>query len=446
MKITIYKYLRSTAVNGNNNYFFSSNHSDWKLQYYDKFETNRQLLDSFPIFREEWSQEDNADVLKSGYFDLKLAISMTERSFTLNESIYKFLENVDAGIGKYRYVVVCETGSIERTYSGILDTNTIKANLSINDRQYYITFSVTGMEKEAIELMKLYPISRILHNMSFENEYLSNMFYNILSSKLILQSNLEIEDKIGSDIIIDRVIQNNVFNANFNEDLQSCNIKVWAAFRSFLIGYAIKFKILYEGNNGEFPIFKMVLFFRSDGVNQESITKFLKHEKSYITSGSNYVAIFYSAYTDSVNTDIDHNTGLIFNINEVLVTPQSVYIDHYKTLDYYQLPNYKTVQGSEVFRFSLDLFASGGNSENIAYCRCVAGQDLNPLITYIANTQLGYLLKGSRAKKDITIKVPDDSNIILGTKAEIENKSYILERITSYDNFNNKMETEWIEE
>ncbi len=446
MKMTIYKYLIPTSPNGINNYFYSSTQADRKLAYYDKFESSRQLLNSFPIFREEWTKEENIDLLKTGYFDMKLAISMSERSYTLGHSVTDFFEDIESGIGKFKYVIVCETGTPERTYSGVIDTNTVEADLSVNDNQYYVTFSVTGIEKEAIQLMKLFPITRIQHDMSFEGEYLSNLFYNILSDKLILESTLDIQSKINQDIIIDRTIQNNVFNANFDIDLQTNNIKVWNAFRSFLVGYGFRFKILYEGNNGEFPLFKMNLFFRTDGLNNVTINKFLKHKKAYITSGAEYIAIFYSFYTDTVNPDIDHYQGVIFNINEVYVTGQSAYIDHYKNSNYYRLPNFKTIPAEVVFKLDLQIYPSGGASFNIAYCRCVAGQSLNPLITWIANTQLGFLLRGFRSKQLLTIKVPDDSNIILGTKAEIDNKSYTLERITSFDNFNNKMETEWIEE
>lgn len=442
MKVTIYKYLRPSIANSNDYYFYNPSNVNSKLSYYDKFEMNRQLVDSFPIFREEWSQEDNVDILKTGFFDMKLAISMSERSYTMAHSIYEFFENVEAGIGNFKYVVVCETGNIARTYSGVMDVNTLKANVSVNDKEYYITFSVTGIEKEVVDLMKLYSIRRIGSNFNFDNQYLLHLLNDILSDKLTLQSNLDLVNKLGYELTIDRSRQNKFYDAHYNSALHRSNFKIWDAFKSFVIGYAFKFKVIYDGNDGQFPLFKLVLFYRSDALNETTITKYLKHEKAFATSANKYVAMFYTQKDDSFS-------GFIMNITDIIVADSDHTIDYLSGLNAYRIPGESgefIISANNVLRISLDLYDATLPEGNYAYCRLVVGNTIDPLLTYIANTQLGYLLKGSRAKKNLTIKVPDDSNIILGTKAEIDNKSYTLERITSFDNFNNKMETEWIEQ
>lgn len=442
MKVTIYKYLRHTANYGDDSYFYDSGDPTWMISYYDKLEMNRQLLDSFPIFREEWSQEDAIDILKTGYFDMKFAISMTERSATKDQRVYEFFENADQGIGKYKYLVVCESGNIERTYSGVIDTNTLEADLSVNERQYYISFSCTGIEKDLIMIMKKFYVPGISHDMSFENAYISYLLIDILSEKLSLQSLLDIDGKIGYDLNIDQAILTQLLATN-------TNLKVWDVFKSFVIGYGFKFKLIYDGTDGEYPRFKLVLFFRTEGINETTISKYLRNKKSYVVGASKYVAVLYTQYTDEDNQDIDHFTGFIMSVEGMYITNQSQYIDYNKANDTYSLSfsPYRSFTGAEVLRISLDLYNSGSTFlNNIAICRCVPGITINGMLIYMARTQLMYLLRGLRSKRNLTIKIDENSNITLGTKATIDNKNYTLERITSFDNFNNKMETEWIEE
>lgn len=450
MKITIFKYLKPTAVNGNDNYFFNTSNPAWKLSYYDKISFVRQPLDSFPIFREEWQAEEDVDILKTGYFDVKLALTMTELSATRNVSVYRFFENMQAAIYDYRFLVICETDHYQRNYSGFIDNNTINTDETINDRQYYLYFSVTGIEKEVVQCMKQNKIARLLADKDFENVYLPYLLQQMLGTKLELNSQLNINSKIGYTLKIDKTIYNKLFDANFNTTLETVNISVWDAFKSFLIGYQFRFNVKYTMfssiSEGPYPKFIMTLFFRSEAYNTVSISKLLTNKKSFISFGKKCVAILYTKLPSVTDTEITLYTGVVISREMTYITTNSTRIRYNSDAKVYYLDNNFTVKEEEITIINLPLYNGNLSAGDIAICKSVSGQDINSLLEYIAATQLPYLLEAEKMKKTATVKVPNNSSMILGSKAEFDGNNFTLERINSYDNFNNTMETEWIQE
>lgn len=119
-------------------------------------------------------------------------------------------------------------------------------------------------------------------------------------------------------------------------------------------------------------------------------------------------------------------------------------IIHHKAAGFYRINNV-TIYENTVKKINLPLYDANLVAGDVAYCRLVQGDDLQYVMQYVANTQLGYLLTALKSRRKITVKVPDDSNLMIGSMSEFDNKTFICERINSYDNFNQKMETEWIE-
>ena len=196
MKIFIWKYI---ATGDNLNYFDRNS----TLEYSDRIEFQKQLLDSFPIFREEWSSDEDINILKTGYFDVKLSLNSGEKSVG-DKTILQFFENLTTNLKNFKYIIFCETGAAEQSYSGVIDSTSFRLDLSYNEGQEYLYFSVTGIETEFVDLLKSTYVTKTLGNMSFEDYYLPyTLFYWADPGKLYYQSKLNLAAK-GFDIIVYR--------------------------------------------------------------------------------------------------------------------------------------------------------------------------------------------------------------------------------------------------
>lgn len=435
MKITIIKYSKPNLYYSNDNYFAG------QLVFHDKVELNRQLLDSFPIFKEEWQQEDEVDILKTGYFDMKLALSMSERS-DLGKSIYDFFEKCDPLIINYKYIIVVWTGNIARTYAGVIDINTLHADLTISEKQYYIFYSVTGIEKEFVEWMKQIQIEPMINNMDFEGDYLPNWHFRFINPpglELVqLQSTLNINENIFHTLTIDRITQNKFIENN-------PGYSVWDGFKSFLIGYAFRFKLLFRTVDSNYPRFIFKLFFRTNALNITHVDNITKIDKSLSYTISKNLFLAYQHRTDEQNSDIERYKGFIMNRNNIFYSTQTEDIKYYTKGKYYRI-NDVIINDVLVQTINLELHDADLAAGEVAYCNLLYAGDIQYVMQYISNTQLGYLLTGLKARRKLKVKVAEDSNMIVGSSAEIDNRNYVLERINSYDNFKQEMETEWIEQ
>lgn len=438
MKVTIFKYLKHPTIDYN---YFSG-----ALGLWDKIVLERQLINGFPIFQEEWSLEDDVNILKTGYFDMTLSLIMSERS-SGGKNILEFFESMTSTIDKYKYVIVCQTDNAERSYSGIIDNTSLKADLTINDNRYHISLAVYGIEKEAVDWIQkriLFPIS---HDMDFESEYLPWHFKDLIGNPLIgellsVQSNLNINEKIFDTLIVTKTVQNDFID-------RSLNFNCWEGLKSFLIGFAVRFKVLFSHIGSNYPRFILKLFFRSDGLNDYiEVIKPVTHESTFNKAGSKWIFISYTERSvQFAGRDATQHTGFLMSKENIyyatggLTSP--VYIHHVSEYDVYYYGN-AIIFGKDVQKINLPLFDIQYAAGKFAYCR-IADNKIFKVWQLIANVELGYLLEAFKVKKNLKVKVNDDSNLILGSKADIDGNNFVLERINSYDNYNKTMETEWVE-
>lgn len=438
MKIFIWKY----TLTGNFKNYFDRNSS---LVYSDRIELRKHLQDSFPVFREEWTQIDNANVLKTGFFDLKLSLNSGEVSVG-GKSVLDFFENIKTTVKNYKYLVICETGAQERNYSGFIEPTSFKLDLNYNKGQEYCYFSVTGAETEFVDLLKTTYITKILSDKRFEDQYVPILFYWADPEKILIDSRLDLYSKLGFHLMVDKNIQNNFWDNNLEGTGTYCYITNWDAFRSFLQGFQFRFKLVYAGVRND-PVFRIILYYRGDGISNVEIKKFLRNEIALNFIGTKSVAVFYHRTTDAVNPDITHFKGIIMDKDNVNVTNTFTTIRYSDKLKVYSYnlttynPDEMTIIELSLFKMNLNAIGSG----DVAYCYCNTTDIMKNLWTYIANYQLNYLIESARQKRILTLKIYPTDNITTGAKAIIEDSQYILERVNSYDNFNNIMETEWEE-
>jgi hypothetical protein len=435
MRTSIYKYTIPDSLDLDNYFDRSSN-----LILYDKFVTNRQLINGFPIFREEWSEDENVNLIKSGFFDLKLSTMMPETSSVHARNISEFFE-IDGQISKYKFIVVCETDNPDRNYSGVVDINSLRSKFSLKNNDHHVYIPVTGIETEVVSLLKSKYWGKIPTDKIFETQYLNFLFY---SARIQIESQLDLHSKLGYHLTVDKLLQNKMWDENLDATGTFSVISNWEAFRSFVVGYSFRFKLIFTGTDAIGPVYKLIVFFRSKGINEANVVKKMSEGKGLTSGGSYFVAIFYTKRNDHNDDNLTHYTGFIMSRTNIYITSNDVDIVYQAKEDTYR---YGAIyfDAKTILRIDLSLFNANLSAGDTAICRLVPGQSINPLLTYIANVELGYLLKGVKKKREYDVKVLNDSNLSLGSLVSIDDQPYVCERINSYDNYNKTMKAEFIE-
>jgi hypothetical protein len=441
LKLTIYKYNAPSDE-------FRQNYFDNQITFADKLVITRFLFDSFPVYREEWHEEDNVNVIKTGYFDMKLPLSLSEKSANGN-TVLEFFENVSGTISRYKYLAVLESILPERaeaptrTQAGIIDVNTLRTEESPQQGQWHLYFSVTGIEAEVVAYMKSAATPRLLTSLLFETSYLPKLLEQTLGIKLTLQSKLDIANKTNVPLIVDKITHNNFLDKN-------PGYLIWSTFRSFLLGYGFRFKVVYTGvvHLNMFPQFKLVVFFRTDGINRVTLSKYIKFQRSVSFYGNKYVGIFYTERPDANNNNITHYTGFVADRTSIFYSSGSNDILFDQTSRKYYTANYSLqLHESEITVVEIERKESLGSvfQTPVAICRCVNNAGYDALIRWTANVEVGYLLKGLKSKRSITFKAPEGLAVSLNSATELDGTSYILERINSYNPYTQTMEAEWVQ-
>lgn len=451
MKITIFKF-RVLDPNITSNYFAAN------LGPLDKIIFEKQLINGFPIFREELSQEDDVEIFKTGYFDLRFSLIASERSANGDDIYNFFLKVEDSYATPLRYLVICETGNPERIYSGFIDIESIQAALNPHLDEYSMQFSVTGIEKEAVEYMQSISLQRYpyLNDPLFESNYLPQWHFKDLGGLLRFESRLNMESKVGFPVMFYSGEQRRLFDYGF----VGGNYTIYDGLKSYMLGLGLRFKVVFDNLNFLYPIFKLVLFFRSQGLNSlnHSISNYLSHKKKYALT--KFKAVFIPFGKSQTNHNgVDFYTGMILLNETVYVADFSLnnWIEFSNLLNGFQFRNgfqVVSVPNSDVHWVNLASYNGNitylNDPWHFAYCRCLYkqgeyGKKLDVIIKKTAGIEYLYVIKQLKARKLLTVKVPDESNLVLNSKTNLEGKDYVCERINSFDNFNKTMETEWIE-
>lgn len=445
MKVSILKYYIEGLSEDHKNYF-----ANQMGLVYDSMIFNRQLIDSFPIFREEWNEEDNVNILKTGYFDLKLSLNMTERSTEQNKSVRDFFEDCGNNIARYKYIVVCQTDTVLRTYSGVMDNTSLVFDETVTEGSYHVTLSVTGIEKEAVDYLKQWNVPRMQNDQDFESTYLPYHFYYLqpaYNPLLTLDSRLNINGTIYNNITCSKTIQNIFMDLNEFSGFSS-----WDGFKSFLTGFGFRFKVAFDRIEKGKAKFKLVLFWGSAGFNTVHLDRYIKYEKGLLETGDRVVMALYTSLPSTYGgRPAEKQNGFIFTRENVWLFDAAdnkhIYYVPDENFYYTDTPgvNFRADAVKRLdlslhpFRFNAPLNIDG----SIAYCY-IAYSKIKEVWRYIANVELGHMLFAHKLTRKLTLNV-SNTDLVLHSKATIDNRSFICSRINSFDNFNNRMETEWVE-
>lgn len=453
MKTIIWKF----RVNNNllsSNYFTLNN-----LTLLDRIEFERYKRDAFPIFREEFTQEDNVEVYKSGYYDMNLSLAMDETSNN-GKTIYEFFNKVEDHYDyEEKYLILTTTDNIERSYAGIIDIGSIEANLSINSGAYDVSFSVTGIDKEAVDYLNALPLERYMgiSDPPFESWYLPHFHFRNLSTVLRFESRLNINERVGLNVYFYGGEQRRLYDGGLNQ-----GYSVYSGLQSYMIGLGIRFKVVFHQFSAGLPVFKIILYFRSDGLNElnHDLSQYLSHKKRYTLSPYRGVFVPFAKAVED-NPYADYYMGLLMGNNFQYVTDFALnnrfaYEPNRKVFQYLTGGSIVEIPDENILHVELPHHGPNPNvikfdyPWNYAYCRCLyagtAPNNLNLIIEKTTAVEYMYALKNVKSRMLVKMKVEDDSNLILNSRSIQRDRNYICERITSYDNFNKTMEVEWIEE
>lgn len=432
MKLSIYKY--NLPVNE-----WRGNYFDNQITINDRIDFFRLPLNALPVFKEESTDQDDVNILKTGYFDVRLQLTMTERS-TLGKSLSEFFENFGAGNKLYKYLVVFEMQTIERSVCGVADMDTLRADRSPGVMS--LSFSVTGIEAEVVAHMRGSATPRPQSNMNFEKAYLNYLLSQVTSNKLRVKSLLDLESKAEAPLIVQQISHNNFLDAN-------PGYLIWSAVKSFMVSYGFRFKVFYTGVARDYPEFAIEFYYRSEGNRDITIPRWIKMVESLADKGSKYVAVFYTGYTDAIDPNVQHYTGFIAGRTYIYYSSGADYLNYNSQTGMYYNNNFSLqTHESEVKVMNVERLRSqpGGTFVNyIALSRCVNNDAWDGLRRWYANVETGHLLKATKKMRTVTFKAPESLAVTLGSRCEFDSVQYTAERINQYNPHTHTMEAEWIE-
>jgi len=439
---------------------------EWKKNYFeneinviDRFVFPKVLKDSFPIFVEEWEDQEDINTLKTGFFDLTLSLGFEGVSEIQHQSLKYFFSDGSSVLQEYhKFIVICETSTYERSYCGVIDPLSISFDESFNLGNNTVTFSVYGIEQEAVSYLKGGFLGMIGNDSDFENNYLPEKL--ISQNDLIqIESRLALTDRIGVPIRVGKDLHNR-FVSERQDNGQI--FTRWDAFKSFMVGFGFKFKIQFNGflTNGK-PRFKFILFFKSKGLNLLDLTagKFLSVNRGLLEMKQDRVLMYLyasQAYTYNGEAAKQYQGFIIEGNNRFFYEggTSGRRIIYSPKADYYFTSDGRGYSAQDVKVVKLDLwdFTTNNSVNQITFCYTVwtsADDGLLRLWRYIAEYELSYLSAGVKPRKNIKLKVPETLPLILGSVVKMYRNEnvyrYFCERITDYDNFNQTIEAEFVE-
>ena len=261
MKVHIYKY-RQKSDTEIFNYFT-------KPVWVDYICVNRILESSFPQFTEEYTDEEDITIFKSGYFTLTLSLLEGTKSINGKE-IYEFLYEPNP----YKYLIIVEVAS-GRTYSGILDTK-IEVEKTFADNKYEIRVSAIGIEKETTDYLKMKGAQYVVgqyYNVSFEDYYLPIHFNHCIDSDVLrVRSQLNLVENYGVRVMVCGLLHDYIIHENSEQ------FGLWDAFKTFVNLLGCRWRVEVRNINDYYPEFEIILYSRKSGINKIPIRQISRIE------------------------------------------------------------------------------------------------------------------------------------------------------------------------
>lgn len=459
MRLTIHKYTFEGFEDKPRNYFSKF------LYKYDSIVMDKFPLNFLPNFREEWADYEGINNFKSGYFDLRIPLSLDLRS-TLGRSLRDFLLVSDVVNQERRYMAILDTdpdgrSSVEsrRIYCGFIEPDRLSIDLTPGAR--YVSLSVTGIEKELVDHLKLTLLQRMPNAgiFNFEETYLPAFHFKDVSNWISFESQLNINARVGSNVKVDSRLQSGLFDGGLND-----GYSVWEGLKSILLLLGCRFKVI-PYVLGDYPKFKLILYWRSYGSGILNHPLEILQDQIGQRSSETRAVFLPVAQAVESTPNVDYYGGLLFSLGETSIQwadpslgTRFGYVNNQKIFQWIDRGgNVQTYKDEDVTWIAPGLHAVGGwdylyytYKWNLAYNRIIYAEQSLTQSQYLIYRQVTipeyrHYLRSLRQSRELKIKVPPSSNIRLGIRVNYDAKEYILERITNYNPYNQTMSTEWIE-
>lgn len=442
MNINLYKYKQQSGEVIN---YFTQRYPD----FVDYMQMTNIMNAGFPIFNEEYIKEDDVNVIKSGDYDLKFSLLQNDTSY-LGKSIKEFLLPDD----DRNFLLLCsfEFDGIERW--GTVDITSIKANYTVTQNRYDISFTVYGLLKEFIEGMKTIDLFQgeppdNNDNIPF-NDYLQWHFRNV--QWLTIDNQLDLDAICRFPVKVSEHLRFSLWYNGLNQ-----GYSIWEGLKSFAVG--LGFVLRLENISTEilfnpyriYPRFKLVMFWRTLlGGTVKQVDVIEDEESNSLLFDKQYLMIKYNKIISNLyNPIFDIDLGILMNKNIIFMSdvsdvdkifyrydsayPNQLWVnkpggidDLFIPLDYIQnlvLP----LHAQNVITYS------GYLSVQIPYCRILtlSGYSRPGFSSIIYNTAVNeykFLLKGVNEKRKLKVSLINNNYKIFDTTI-FQNKSYWINRI-----------------
>jgi hypothetical protein len=374
----------------------------------------------FPIFNEEYIKEDDVNVIKSGDYDLKFSLLQNETSY-LGRNIKEFLLPDD----DRNFLLLCsfEFDGIERW--GTVDITSIKANYTVTQNRYDISFTVYGLLKEFIEGMKTIDLFQgeppdNNDNIPF-NDYLQWHFRNV--QWLTIDNQLDLDTICRFPVKVSEHLRFSLWYNGLNQ-----GYSIWEGLKSFSVG--LGFVLRLENISTEilfnpyriYPRFKLVMFWRTlTGGSVKQVEVIEDEESNSLLFNNQYLMIKYSKVEERTTLE-DMYLGLFMGNNVFIVGdlsdedilfkinsshPNQLWIDSPEGSSYYPL---NMIQELTLPLHRQNVITYPQRNTNVAYCRILtlAGANNPGFASIIYSTSINeykYLLCGTKEKRELQVSL-----------------------------------------
>lgn len=456
MKIYIYKYRRKN-VSDNFSYFNKQNFVDF-------IKIERFLFNNLPQFTEEYTDQEDFTIFKAGYYSVTL--SMIEGTLSRNG------KNIDDFINDYsefKYLSIIELKS-GRTFSGIIDDETIETYRTIADNSFFIKYNVVGIEKEAIEYIKtkdIAPMPGVIGS-KMELSYYFNQHLNDSLQSDILKCNCDISfmDTYGTNVYVSADIHYHIIEQNKG------SMPIWNILKGFIEILGLRWKAEVTEINNEYPIFSIIIYNRITGLNSV-IVKEKTIIEGRILNSYTHVLIPSCRLANPITfegQELYYYYGLLISgngntyINDVCTSgvngPSFAWKHNINQFWYFsQIGELQKFGEDSFFKLEHELWSSpftdphNGSDTYIPIGRCLFtnwGGKWNfynsELLEKISRTNWQYLLKNIRKTIKSDIKFTEKSMLKVGSIiTRDDGKDYICDRISEINLATETAKTEWTE-
>lgn len=435
MIIHVFKYYSRL----DSNYEIYNNYFD-KLEFADRFDFTKILINAIPNYLNEYAKEDDLTVMKTGSIDLEFSMFSGETS-QLGFSPYDFFYGSDIADSRFLAIIKFSNGN---SFCGMLDTGSIKIDESITGDKFKITLSCYGIEKELFDkFKKTYFRVFVPPDMSFQNFIYTNVFApfpQYESGRLlnIVNPNF-LQDKCGFPLVFNQSALPVFFPAGSLYNVDNF-------LRSFLPIFYCHFRVTLsnlENLSGQYPSFDLTFLFRSDVHSEFNDFNIISEVETFSPDTNKFLFVKTFEYKASTTwlSGIFINPFNSQTYDLALDPGKFIKNDDVCTINVFQLGHWHTahistnditfIDAKTYFFFPNDDSIGAAGSAAFIY----AWQNVRQILAATAGIEYRRLINGGVKSATLDINYTNPDNMKLFNQVYYKNKLYTIERIKEINEF-----------